>query len=46
MAIDFPPTPTVGYIYTYEGRSWQWNGIAWVKAFDGEYKRGEWRLDL
>ena len=29
MALDFPPTPTVGYIYTYEGRSWQWNGTAW-----------------
>ena len=25
---------------------YKWNGIAWVKAFDGEYKRGEWRLDL
>jgi hypothetical protein len=29
MALDFPPTPTLGYIYTYGGRSWQWNGTAW-----------------
>jgi hypothetical protein len=29
MALDFPPTPTLGYIYSYEGRSWQWNGVAW-----------------
>ena len=29
MALDFPPSPSVGYIYTYGGRSWQWNGTAW-----------------
>ena len=29
MALDFPPTPALNEIYTYEGRSWQWNGIAW-----------------
>ena len=29
MAIDFPPTPALGEIYTYNGRSWQWNGTAW-----------------
>lgn len=29
MALDFPTGVTVGYIYTYGGRSWQWNGTAW-----------------
>ena len=32
MALDFPPSPSVGYVYTYEGRSWQWNGYAWDKT--------------
>jgi len=30
MAIDFPGSPTVGTTYTYGGRSWTWNGQAWV----------------
>jgi len=29
MAINFPSNPNVGDIYTYAGRSWQWNGTAW-----------------
>lgn len=29
MAIDFPSAPTLGQLYTYGGRSWQWNGYAW-----------------
>lgn len=29
MNIDFPNNPTIGQIYTYSGRSWQWNGFAW-----------------
>jgi len=29
MALDFPTSPTLNEIYSYEGRSWQWNGIAW-----------------
>lgn len=29
MALDFPSGVSVGYIYTYSGRSWQWNGTAW-----------------
>lgn len=29
MAIDFPTSPALNEIYTYGGRSWQWNGIAW-----------------
>jgi hypothetical protein len=25
---------------------YKWNGVNWVKSFEGEYKRGEWRLEL
>jgi hypothetical protein len=25
---------------------YKWNGISWVKSFEGEYARGEWRLEL
>lgn len=25
---------------------YKWNGISWVKSFEGEYKQGEWRLEL
>lgn len=27
--INFPTSPTVGDIYTFNGRSWQWNGSGW-----------------
>jgi hypothetical protein len=23
-----------------------WNGVQWAKAFEGEYRAGEWRLEL
>jgi hypothetical protein len=29
MALDFPTSPALNEIYSYGGRSWQWNGIAW-----------------
>ena len=29
MALDFPSGVTIGYVYTYGGRSWTWNGSAW-----------------
>lgn len=29
MPIDFPPSPTTGQTYTYQGRSWIWNGTGW-----------------
>lgn len=25
---------------------YKWNGISWVKSFEGGYARGEWRLEL
>jgi len=29
MALDFPTSPALNEIYSYGGRSWQWNGTAW-----------------
>ena len=29
MPLDFPTSPAVNDIYTFGGRSWIWNGIAW-----------------
>ena len=28
MALDFPTSPALNEIYTFGGRSWQWNGTA------------------
>lgn len=25
---------------------YKWNGVSWVKSFEGEYKKGEWRIEL
>ena len=32
----------------YNGKRIQycWNGVEWVKSFEGEYKQGRWRLEL
>ena len=30
MAYSFPPSPTVGQIYTSNGRSWRWSGVQWT----------------
>jgi len=30
----------------YTLTQYKWNGIAWVKSFQGEYKKGQWRLEL
>jgi hypothetical protein len=30
MAIDFPSSPTLNQTYTFNGRTWKWNGTAWV----------------
>jgi hypothetical protein len=29
MPIDFPTSPTTGQIYTYQGKSWVYNGTGW-----------------
>ena len=30
MAYSFPPSPSVGQIYTSNGRTWKWNGVQWT----------------
>jgi len=30
MTYSFPPSPTVGKIYTSNGRSWKWSGVQWT----------------
>ena len=30
----------------YTGVQYKWDGIAWTKSFEGEYKEGAWRLRL
>lgn len=27
--IDFPSSPSVNQTYTFEGRTWKWNGVGW-----------------
>jgi hypothetical protein len=36
MAIDFPNSPSLNAVYEYNGRSWQWTGVAW-KAVTAAY---------
>ena len=30
----------------YTGVQYMWNGVMWAKSFEGEYRAGEWRLEL
>ena len=30
----------------YTGVQYLWNGVQWVKSFEGEYTKGQWRLEL
>jgi len=30
----------------YTGVQYKWNGISWSKSFEGEYKKGSWRIEL
>lgn len=30
----------------YTTTQYKWNGVSWVKSFEGEYRRGQWRLAL
>ena len=31
-ALDFPASPTVGQIYSANGKSWYWDGATWVSG--------------
>lgn len=36
--MDFPQNPTLGQVYTYQDRSWEWDGTGWkarTAAFAG-----------
>jgi len=30
MSFSFPPNPSVGEVYTANGRTWQWSGLQWT----------------
>ena len=30
----------------YTNTQYRWNGVEWAKTFEGEYKRGQWRISL
>jgi hypothetical protein len=30
----------------YTGVQYLWNGVSWVKSFEGEYRAGEWKIEL
>jgi hypothetical protein len=30
----------------FTNTQYKWNGVNWSKSFEGEYRRGEWRLEL
>jgi hypothetical protein len=29
MPINFPNSPSLNEVYTFNGRSWEWTGVAW-----------------
>ena len=43
-ALDFPSSPTIGQIYTANGGSWKWDGVAWVSQGTSEtwVRPSEW----
>ena len=30
----------------YTGIQYMWNGVSWIKSFEGEYRPGQWRIEL
>jgi hypothetical protein len=44
MPLDFPPSPALNEIYSYNGSSWQWNGRAWngLQQATGVQKSNIW----
>jgi hypothetical protein len=35
--LNFPASPTVGQTYTANGKTWQWNGTAWISYNGTQY---------
>jgi hypothetical protein len=40
MALNFPPTPTIGEVYSDGTTIWTWNGEAWVAVAYGSGSEG------
>ena len=34
MQIDFPSNPSIGQVYTFNGRNWVWKGYSWLSVGD------------
>jgi hypothetical protein len=32
MAIDFPSSPSLNQVYTFDDKSWYWNGSGWASV--------------
>lgn len=30
----------------YTGVQYMWNGVSWIKSFEGEYREGQWRIEI
>ena len=30
----------------YTGVQYLWNGVSWIKSFEGEYRAGQWKIEL
>jgi hypothetical protein len=35
MSIDFPSSPVNGQRYSYDLRTWEWDGVAWILITSG-----------
>lgn len=42
--LDFPSSPTVGQVYTVNGKSWVWNGFAWAIQRTGQPGKSAYEL--
>ena len=40
------PDTMVWQTNIYTGVQYVWNGVQWAKSFEGEYRAGQWRLEL
>jgi hypothetical protein len=46
FSADEVPDQIVYQMNFYTRTQYKWNGVEWVKSFEGEYKKGEWRINL
>src|SRR4249920_2654704 len=43
MPLDFPTSPSSGQLYSFAGKTWQWNGVGW-RQYSVPGNAGAWRL--